>query len=65
MTTSRSFTPYILAAFFAVILLALVAASAWSHEHAIEAAQADATDTYVSVDDEAPVTDAVIEKATT
>ena len=66
MPTSRSFTPYILAAFFAIVLLALVAASAWSHEQATVAAQADATDTtdtYVPADDEPPVTDAVIEKA--
>ncbi len=66
MTTTRSFTPHILAAFFAIILLAIVAASAWSHEQASQAARADATDTtdtYVPTDDEAPVIDAVIEKA--
>ena len=61
MFASRSFTPYVLAAFFALILLALIAASAWSHEQIRQAAQTDAADTYVPADDNAPVTDAVIE----
>jgi len=67
MTRTRNFTPYVLAAFFATILLVLIGAQAWSHEQATQAAQADAadtTDTYVPADDEAPVTDAVIETTT-
>lgn len=61
MTHSRSFTPHILAAFFVAVLLALVAASAWSHEQANRAAQAAASEIDVPTDEEAPVTDAVIE----
>ncbi|MCR6661232.1 MAG: hypothetical protein NVV72_18620 [Asticcacaulis sp.] len=61
MTRSANFTPYILAAFFAAVLLALVAASAWSHEQADRFAQANADATDVPSDEEAPVTDAVIE----
>lgn len=63
MTHSRSFTPHILAAFFAAVLLALVAASAWSHEQAERFAQVNADATDVSADEEAPITDAVIEAA--
>ena len=62
MTTSRNLTPYILAVFFSVILLVLVAASAWSHEQKSQAAEATAADTYVPTDENAPVTDTVIEK---
>ncbi len=61
MTRSRNFTPYVLAAFFATILLLLIGAQAWSHEQANLSAQADAADSYVPTDEEAPVTDAVIE----
>ena len=61
MTHSRSFTPHILAAFFVAVLLALVTASAWSHEQADRAAQAAASKIDVPTDEEAPVTDAVIE----
>jgi hypothetical protein len=61
MTHSRSFTPHILAAFFVAVLLALVAASASSHEQANRAAQAAADATDVPADEEAPVTDAIIE----
>ncbi len=57
-----SSTPYALMAFFAVILLALIAATALVQIKATEAAQAEAADTYVPVDDDAPVTDAVVEK---
>lgn len=64
MTASRNLTPYILAGFFTAILLALVAASAWSHEQANQAAQAYAADAYAPADDDMPVTDAVIEKST-
>ncbi len=62
MTTPRSFTLYFLAAFFTAILLVLVAASAWSHERASQAAQTAATDTYLPADEDTPVTDTVIEK---
>ena len=63
MTHSRSFTPHILAAFFVAVLLALVAASAWSHEQANRAAQAAASEIDMPADEEAPVTDAIIEAA--
>lgn len=61
MTHSRGFTPYVLAAFFAAVLLALIAASAWSHEQANRAAQAVASEIDVPAEEEAPVTDAVVE----
>lgn len=61
MTHSRSFTPHILAAFFAAILVALITASAWSHEQANRAAQAVASEIDGPAEEEAPVTDAVIE----
>ena len=61
MIRSDSFTPHILAAFFAAVLLALAAASAWSHEQANRAAQANTSEIDAPAEEEAPVTDAVIE----
>jgi len=64
MAISRSLTPLILSGFFAVILLILIAASAWSHEKATRAVTDDNVDTYYApADENLPVTDAVVEKA--
>jgi hypothetical protein len=63
MAPSRSLTPLILSGFFAVIILTLIAASAWSHEKATQAVTDNNTDTYYApADENLPVTDAVIEK---
>jgi hypothetical protein len=56
-------TPYILAAFFALVIIALVGAKAFSQEQAVHAAQAAAADAYVPDDENGPVTDAVPEKS--
>ncbi len=61
MTHSRSFTPQILSAFFAAVMLTLIAANAWSHEQANRAAQANASEIDLPAEEKAPVTDAVIE----
>ena len=57
-----SSTPYALMAFFAVIIMALFAATALVKIKATEAAQAEASDTYMPVDEDVPVTDAVVDK---
>jgi hypothetical protein len=57
-----SSTPYALMAFFAVIIMALFAATAMVKIKATEAAQVEAADAYTPVDEDVPVTDAVVEK---
>lgn len=63
MLSSRSLTPLVLTGFFALVLLAILSATAWSHAKAEEAAKADAVEVnYVPEEDKLPVTDAVPEK---
>ena len=52
--------PVILVAFFIIMALAVFGATTWAQEKAIIAAQADAADTYIPDDEEAPVTDAEV-----
>jgi len=63
MATSRTLTPLILCSFFCLIILSLIAASAWSRAQATESQKADAIEEkYFSEEDKLPVIDAVIEK---
>ncbi|HTN40165.1 MAG TPA: hypothetical protein VLZ84_03375 [Asticcacaulis sp.] len=60
MTAYSRLTPYCLAVFFAVILVTLIAATAWSHEQASHEAATNAAEAaYVPADENMPVTDAV------
>jgi len=60
MISSSRTTPYFLAVFFVVILLALIAATAWSQEQESLKADTNAAEAaYVPADENMPVTDAV------
>jgi Na+/H+ antiporter NhaC len=61
---TRSSTPYALMAFFAIIILAILAATAMVQMKAADALQSEAADRYVPVDEDVPVTDAVVEAQT-
>ena len=60
MIASSRTTPSFLAVFFVVILVALIAATAWSHEQESLKADTNAAEAdYVPADENMPVTDAV------
>jgi len=61
-TRSGISTIAILMTFFAMVAMALIAANAWSRNQQAQVARAEAADVYVPADEDAPVTDAVIEK---
>ncbi|CAL4867413.1 hypothetical protein MMA231_01666 [Asticcacaulis sp. MM231] len=61
---TSSSTPYALMAFFALISLAILAATAMVQMKAAEALQAEAAERYMPVDEDMPVTDAVVETQT-
>lgn len=62
MFSARNMTPLILSGLFALIILVILSAAAWSRAKAVEAAKAATVDiNYQAEDDKLPVVDAVVE----